>query len=88
MKVFFVGQLAKLREVRKLRAVMRGYRRLKKAGQLGRVRRLKRELAGEKIEGMDSAVSSLIFGAGVESATRVVQQYVLTRIGGIGLNKA
>lgn len=68
--------------------MMHGYRILKSNNQLGWIRRAKRGLADTQLGSITSIVSRHLFGAGTESAAQIVQQYVLTRIGGISLNKA
>lgn len=88
MNIPFVSQLIKRRNRRRVRAMMRGYRILKANNRLGWIRRTKRELADTQMGNVSPAASLHFFGAGTESAAQIVQQYVLTRIGGIGLNKA
>lgn len=68
--------------------MMRGYRILKSNNRLGWIRRAKRGLADTQIGNISPAASLYFFGAGTKNVAQVIQQYVLTRIGGIGLNKA
>lgn len=88
MDVPFLTELMKRGKRRRIRAMMRGYRILKDSNKLGWIRRTKRELADTRFCGINPLASLHFFGAGTENAALIIQQYVLTRIGGVGLNKA
>jgi len=67
---------------------MRGYRFLKEADQLGLIAAVKNELTNVRFGKIDHNASKLFFGAGAEKAELITRQYLLTRIGSLGLNKA
>lgn len=68
--------------------MIRGYRTLKTNKQLGWIRKIKRDFADAEFGNVDPAASIHFFGAGTENAALIIRQYVLTRLGGVGLNKA
>jgi len=72
----------------RIRRIMRGYRFLKKTGQLGLLVAVKDELANARFSKIERKASKLFFGAGIERAELMVRQYLLIRIGGLGLNEA
>lgn len=72
----------------RLRRIMRGYRFLKKTDQLGLIDAVKNELTNTRFGRIDRNASRFFFGAGAEKAELVVRQYLLARIGSLGLNKA
>lgn len=67
---------------------MRGYRSLKVESRLGWVRRIKRELADTTVSVGGVTAKHQFWGIGAEHARLIVKQYLLTRIGGVGLNRA
>ncbi|MDP9202127.1 MAG: polysaccharide biosynthesis PFTS motif protein [Gemmatimonadota bacterium] len=83
-----VSRIRARRRLRSLRPVMRGYQRLRAEGQLARVARLREALTTARLEPVSRRASSLVFGAGSGSAELVARQFVLTRFGGLSLNKA
>lgn len=67
---------------------MRGYRFLKKTGQLGLIAQVHDGLVNTCFSEIDRNVSKFFFGAGAEKAELITRQYLLMRIGILGLNKA
>lgn len=67
---------------------MRGYRYSKQEGQLERVTTVKLALTNARLAGMGSDATPIVFGAALENAELVTRQYLLSRVGGINLNKA
>lgn len=84
---FFTSTIKRVNRSR-LRRIMRGYRFLKKTGQLGLIAVVRDELTNTRFAKIDRSASKLFFGAGVEKAELITRQYLLTRIGGFDLNKA
>ena len=66
---------------------MRGHQLLKTKGQLGLIRKVKRDFADTKLEQITPKASRFFFGAGVESAELITRQYLLSRNTGIPLHK-
>jgi len=67
---------------------MRGYRILKKTGQLDKIAEVKAMLTTRTISTCKGRVSRSIFGAGIQDAELIIRQYLLVRIAGIEFNKA
>lgn len=67
---------------------MRGYERLRAAGQLSRLARVREALTTARLTRMSRRTSGILFGAGRGSAELVARQFVLTRFGNLTLNKA
>ena len=88
MKIPIISNLLQREGRRRIRRVMRGYRFLKKSGNLGRISAVKAALTNTKIEKCGSSVSKLIFGVGLNESELITRQYLLSRVGGLGLNKA
>lgn len=84
---FFTSSMKRI-FCRRLRRIMRGYRFLKKTDQLDLISFVKNELTNTRFGRIDNNTTRLFFGAGVEKAELIVRQYLLTRIGSLGLNKA
>lgn len=72
----------------RVRAIMRGYRRLKMEGQLGRIADVREALTNTRLDPVDARRSRLLFGAAAPSAELAVRQYLLTRVAWSTLNKA
>lgn len=88
MNVPLISEYLKRRNRYRLRAIIRGHRVLKQNNQLGLIREIKRELAGVQIRQVNKTVSELFFGEGYNEAELIVRQYLVTRVGGVQLNKA
>lgn len=84
---FFTDVLKRVARGR-LRRIMRGYRFLKEKGQLDLIPVVLDELTNTRFSEIDRTASRLFFGAGTAQAELVMRQYLLVRIGSIGLNKA
>jgi polysaccharide biosynthesis PFTS motif protein len=67
---------------------MRGYSYLKKAGQLGLVRRIKADLVDEVMPEITVTASQHVFGASLAQAELVIRQLLLQRHAGAAMNKA
>lgn len=85
---FFLNKLINPILRSRLRAMMRGYRSLKKAGQLNRIPLLKEMLTDSKFVLKEVDFSSLIMGSGKHCGEVIIRQYALMRIGGHSLNAA
>ena len=72
----------------RLRQIMRGYRKLKQAGQLDRISLVKQALTEQPLNLTNKHFSAYLMGAGASSGEIVVRQYLLMRLGGINLNCA
>lgn len=70
----------------RLRHVIRGHRVLRKNGNLDLIATIQAALTETPIDLSSSDCAPLIFGAATGEAERVVRQYLLLRIGGLGLN--
>lgn len=68
------------------RTLLRGYRKLREAGNLGSIAAAKRELTELKLPGIHA--SPLIFGSATGMAERSVRQFLLLRLGGAPLTAA
>ncbi len=87
MYTFFTTAIKRFSRNR-LRRIMRGYQFLKKSNQLGLIAAVKNELTNTRFGKIDCNASRLFFGAGIAQAELITRQYLLMRIGSIGLNKA
>jgi polysaccharide biosynthesis PFTS motif protein len=67
---------------------MRGYRKLKQAGQLDRISLVKQTLTEQSLNLTNKHFSAYLMGAGALSGEIIVRQYLLMRLGGINLNCA
>lgn len=67
---------------------MRGYRLLKQSDQMSRISKVKQALTEEELYLSDKSFSPFFMGAGYFHGEIVVRQYLLIRIGGLGLNQA
>lgn len=72
----------------RLRSVMRGYSYLKRASQIGLVRRIKADLVDEVMPEITVTASQQVFGASLAQAEFVVRQILLQRHAGAAMNKA
>ena len=68
--------------------MMRGYRLLKQSGQISLISRVKQALTEQQLRFADKSLSPFLMGAGYDCGEIVVRQYLLIRIGGLGLNQA
>lgn len=86
----FLSRLLSLsfRKRSRLRALIRGYAQLKREKRIGLGRRVKSELADTPLPRIAEHASSLIFGAAVGNAERVVRQYLFERHVGTAMNRA
>lgn len=67
------------RQLRRLRAIMRGYRRLRAAGELGRIVALRDEITETRLSFPASAGATKLLGAAASSGELVTRQYLLAR---------
>ena len=72
----------------RVRAIMRGYRRLKLEGQLGRIADVHEALSNTRLDVVHARASRLLFGAAAPGAELTVRQYLLVRVALTSLNKA
>lgn len=89
MNIFslFWGCIKKIKRSR-LRRIMRGYRVLKQSGQIDLIAKAKEALTEQEFGLSAQDFSPYIMGAGCSYGEIVVRQYLLIRIGGLGLNQA
>lgn len=73
---------------KRLRAVMRGYRALRASSRLGVIGEIKNELTETVVPGVSGRFSPAFMGAAIVAAERVLRQYMLVLIGGVGLNRS
>jgi polysaccharide biosynthesis PFTS motif protein len=71
-----------------LRGIMRGYRYLKSAGELDRIKIIKEDLANSRFLQVENKHRGMIFGAGSNSSELIIRQYLLARIANLNFNKA
>ena len=67
---------------------MRGYRLLKKAGEIHKISSLKQDLTDAQLNLTSGHFSKYLMGAGYSHGEIIVRQYLLFRIGYMGLNRA
>lgn len=89
MNIFslFLGFIKKIKRSR-LRRMMRGYRLLKQSGRIDLIAKVKEALTEQEFGLSAKDFSPFMMGAGCSYGEIVVRQYLLIRIGGLGLNKA
>lgn len=89
MSIFslFLGCIKKIKRSR-LRRIMRGYRVLKQSGQIDLIAKVKEALTEQEFSLSAKDFSACLMGAGCSYGEIVVRQYLLIRIGGLGLNQA
>ncbi len=88
MKLPIVSHLIRLRARSRLKQVMRGYRLLKKQGQLSIINELKDKLVAEKFKGVDSTSSTWMFGASNSNSELLIRQYLYGRVLNLRFNQA
>ena len=71
-----------------MRRIMRGYRILKNSKKLDAIASVKKCLTVEINSINEGCFSRRIYGAGLKYAEKITTQYLLVKIGGLGLNKA
>lgn len=67
---------------------MRGYRFLKAAGELDRIKLIKEELASTPLLRLQKKSSELILGSGLKHAEHIIRQYLFVRVADLKFNKA
>lgn len=72
----------------RLRRIMRGYQALKRSGRLDRIAAVKQALTEHPLKFTDQDFSPVVMGRPSESCEIIVRQYLLTRCGGLNLNRA
>ena len=72
----------------RLRRIIRGYRQLKQSGRIDLIAKVKEALTEQEFGLSTKDFSSYMMGAGCWYGEIVVRQYLLIRIGGLGLNQA
>ena len=88
MKIPVLSDYLKRIKLRKLRVMMRGYRSLKAAGKLDRIKFIKEELASTPLFKLQKKSSELIFGAGLNQTDLIIRQYLLIRVADLKFNKS
>lgn len=88
MNIPFFTATIKRASRNRLRRIMRGYRWLKEANDLGVFYSLKEDLTNTRFHGVDANGAKLFFGAGSSYAGLSVRQYLLSRFADVGLNKS
>jgi polysaccharide biosynthesis PFTS motif protein len=83
-----VHELIRRRRRRRLGAMLRGYRLLKRSSNLGLVRRIKSALVDTRLDLPNGRGSDFMLGAASEHAELAARQYVLAWFGGPRLYKA
>ncbi len=63
----------------RLRAMLRGYSRLRREGNIGLFRHIKSEITESRLPGIAESALPLVFGASIGNAERMVRQYLLER---------
>lgn len=66
---------------------MRGYRSLKAADELDRIKLIKDKLASTPLPNLQEKSSELIFGAGLNQTELIIKQYLLIRIADLKFNR-
>lgn len=72
----------------RLRQSIRGYRKLRSSGELGRIADVKQDLTEHMLGLGRKNFSSIVMGCGIASGEIVVRQFLLLHLGGISLNRA
>lgn len=88
MRIPVITKLLQRSRRRRLRHVMRGYRYLKRSGQLGKIAEVKEALTSTEINQCERRAAKFFFGAGFKDAELIIRQYLLVRVGGLNLNQA
>ena len=74
---------------KRMRRIIRGYRTLKKSGQLNSIASINRALTIQNLPINKDFFSKRVFGVnGLKYAEQIIRQYLLARMGGASLNKA
>lgn len=60
----------------RLRAMLRGYSRLRREGRIGLFRNIKSEITESRLPGIADTALPLVFSAIIGNAERVVRQYL------------
>jgi polysaccharide biosynthesis PFTS motif protein len=89
LKLFpFLSKYIRLIRRSRLRQMMRGYRKMKGAGKLGRIAAVKELLSEQSLNLPLSSLSETVMGAGVSYGELVIRQNLLITVGGSRLNQA
>jgi polysaccharide biosynthesis PFTS motif protein len=72
----------------RLRRVMRGYRALKRSGDLARISAVREAISEQSLGLAREMFSPVVMGCAVDSGEILVREYLLIRVGGINLNRA
>ena len=83
-----ISRIVAKKKRRKIRVIMRGYRKLKAQGELHLIHELKDILMDERFELINNCSSRIMFGASSENASLVVRQYLNLRLLNLKFNKA
>lgn len=87
MKNFYLKQYLKKIQRTKLRLMLRGFSKLKKNGQLGRIMDAQIELVETPLLIPPNHLPKIIFGAAFEKANEVVRDFLISRVALYPLNK-
>lgn len=71
-----------------MRAIIRGYQKLKQSGEIDRIARVNEALTETLLKIDCNRFSPTFMGSGVACGEVITRQYLLSRIGGINLNRA
>ncbi len=74
--------------IKRIRKMMRGYKNLRKSGELEKIAKLKKELTEYSLKNKSNNYSKLIFSEALSSSELIVRQYLLSRVAGERLTKA
>lgn len=72
----------------RLRRIMRGYRVLKRSGELDRISAVREAFSQQSLGIAREMCSPVVLGCAVASGEILIRQYLLIRVGGINLNRA
>ena len=75
-----INMIIAKRKGRKLRIVMRTYRKLKSQGRMNQIHELRSALVEEQFNKITSKASKTMFGASIDSASLIVRQYAFIQI--------
>lgn len=75
----FKGFLA-YRSRNKLRAMMRGYRKLRDQDDLSKIQEIKAQLSSEKLDNIASQAEEFMFGASIKNAELITRQYLHAKL--------
>lgn len=87
MKNLFLSKYLNSRKRNFVRNTMRGYRHLKSAGELDKIKFVKEDLANSQFLQIENRSLGMIFGAGLHKSELIIRQYLLVWIADLNLNR-